>query len=86
MIGPVRIDPNIRNVRETPKSPGMKYQHYAPNADMYLVDGSPSFLQQTVDAYRKPGEKGRRLVDRVHSGHYEADFVMSAGSQEVWQL
>lgn len=82
VIGPVRIDPNIRNVREAPKSPGMKYQHYAPNADMYLVDGSPSFLQQTVDAYRKQGKRVGVLTTEEHSGHYEADFVISAGSRE----
>lgn len=35
-IGFVKID---RNLSKKPKSPGMKYKHYAPNADMVIVNG-----------------------------------------------
>ena len=41
---------------ETPLSPGMKYRHYAPNGDMYLVEGAADkmlgFIGQRVKAER----------------------------------
>lgn len=38
VIGPV-IEPNVseHKLESTPKSPGMKYTHYAPNAPVYLI-------------------------------------------------
>ncbi|OPJ55274.1 L-threonylcarbamoyladenylate synthase [Alkalithermobacter paradoxus] len=40
----VEIDPSIleKNDNIIPKSPGMKYTHYSPNADVYIVRGKES--------------------------------------------
>ena len=41
-VGEVRIDPAILGPVSPglkPKAPGMKYRHYAPNADLTLVEG-----------------------------------------------
>ena len=35
----VRIDPQIHHIVESPRSPGMKYAHYAPQAKMLMVRG-----------------------------------------------
>jgi L-threonylcarbamoyladenylate synthase len=42
---------------ERPLSPGMKYRHYAPKADMYLLDGDKSSLTSYVKAHTKHGER-----------------------------
>ena len=43
IIGPVAIDPTLiepdPNLR--PKAPGMKYTHYAPKGELYIVEKSP---------------------------------------------
>jgi len=44
VIGPVRLAPSILNPlgeREVAASPGMKYKHYAPDADVHVVEGEP---------------------------------------------
>jgi len=38
-LGEVEVDPALSGQHSVPKSPGMKYTHYAPNAPMYLLEG-----------------------------------------------
>jgi L-threonylcarbamoyladenylate synthase len=39
ITGEVAIDPGILGEGAAPKSPGMKYRHYAPEGEMWLVEG-----------------------------------------------
>ncbi len=39
VIGPIKIDEAIHRSVEKPKSPGMKYTHYAPNAPLTIYRG-----------------------------------------------
>lgn len=57
-VGEVGIDPAIlgpvsADVR--PKAPGMKYRHYAPKADLTLVEGETEAVVETIN--RLAGEK-----------------------------
>lgn len=38
VIGPIETNHHQVGKNETPKAPGMKYKHYAPNAQVYIVD------------------------------------------------
>ncbi|MEH6956774.1 L-threonylcarbamoyladenylate synthase, partial [Neobacillus drentensis] len=40
VIGEVRVDAALTDEAARPKAPGMKYQHYAPNAPLYMVSGT----------------------------------------------
>lgn len=44
----VLFDPALHKKEEAPKSPGMKYTHYAPNAPVYIVEGSAAFFNKTL--------------------------------------
>ena len=60
VLGEVRMDPGLLSVRPDenqtrPKAPGMKYRHYAPKGDLFIVEGGP---QQVC----------REIRNRVH-GH-----------------
>jgi L-threonylcarbamoyladenylate synthase len=50
VLGHVEVDPAVLSELkegERPASPGMKYKHYSPKAEVYIVNGSlPSFLYQ----------------------------------------
>lgn len=51
VLGEVDVDPTVRkkpspNLR--PKAPGMKYRHYAPKADMYVINGSPERAAEKI--------------------------------------
>ena len=64
-LGHVEIDPAILGPMRTdikPKAPGMKYRHYAPKADMILVEGT----MENVVAYinreaKKAVEAGKKV-------------------------
>lgn len=40
VLGEVKLDPHLDNKEITPKAPGMKYTHYAPEAPVIIVDGN----------------------------------------------
>ncbi len=41
---------NNQSVHIKPKSPGTKYRHYAPDAELVLVEGEPPAIKETIDA------------------------------------
>lgn len=50
VIGPVRTDPGLIAADSTvrPKAPGMKYRHYAPKAEMIVVEGEEKAVQEKI--------------------------------------
>lgn len=65
LLGDVRIDPAIVGPMKPdmrPKAPGMKYRHYAPKADMTLVELSDETKQALED---KNGSFYRSVMHRI---------------------
>ncbi|WP_409299409.1 L-threonylcarbamoyladenylate synthase [Peribacillus sp. SCS-26] len=81
VIGTVRSDASLIDPNEAPKSPGMKYKHYAPQAELTLVNGSPEFLQSLIDERRAEGFKVGVLTTEENADFYRADEVLTAGSR-----
>ncbi|MBH0162054.1 L-threonylcarbamoyladenylate synthase [Fictibacillus sp. 26RED30] len=79
--GRVVVDPGLENEKHVPKSPGMKYTHYAPDAPFVLVDGSQEFLQKLVDKEREAGKRIGILTTEERAGVYKADCVIPAGNR-----
>ncbi|MFC0236822.1 L-threonylcarbamoyladenylate synthase [Fictibacillus phosphorivorans] len=79
--GRVVVDPGLENEKHAPKSPGMKYTHYAPDAPFVLVDGSQEFLQKLVDKEREAGKRIGILTTEERAGVYKADCVIPAGNR-----
>lgn len=78
VIGPVTLDPALSMKDVTPKAPGMKYTHYAPEATLSVVEGDLSFLQQLIDDARQTGHKtGVLLFD---GEDVDADVRCSLGN------
>lgn len=84
-LGEVKVDPGIQDQKQIPRSPGMKYRHYAPQGEMWLIKGDleqvVSYIQKKV---REAGEKGKRvgvLTTRENKDKYRADCVIAAGSR-----
>ncbi len=84
-IGPVRIDPGI--LREDsdirPKAPGMKYRHYAPNAELVIVDGEASAVIQKINTLAEQltaqGKRVGVLGTDETSGAYRGTVFRSIG-------
>jgi L-threonylcarbamoyladenylate synthase len=81
VLGGVEVEHAGGAHESAPRSPGMKYRHYAPSATLTLVDGSRAFLQQVVDNERNKGKKVGILTTDEHLKDYCADEVLSCGSR-----
>jgi L-threonylcarbamoyladenylate synthase len=81
VIGEVKLDQALIEDGHTPKSPGMKYTHYAPNAPVIVVKGQLSFLQELVDYYQNEGKKVGVLTTEENSLLLRANKVISCGSR-----
>jgi L-threonylcarbamoyladenylate synthase len=70
---------------EKVRSPGMKHKHYAPNAEMVLVEGEASAIigkvKELAKFYERKGKKVGVLATDETVGYYEADVVKSLGSR-----
>lgn len=58
VIGPVQVDPALLSNVTAPRSPGMKYRHYAPEAPIYLVGG-----ETIEEMYERLLTEAQNLID-----------------------
>ncbi|WP_430339864.1 L-threonylcarbamoyladenylate synthase [Rossellomorea vietnamensis] len=79
VVGKVEVDPSLKEGKGAPKSPGMKYTHYAPDAPVYLVDGSKEDVQRLVDEKKGEGLKVGVLTTEERMDWYQADIIFSVG-------
>jgi L-threonylcarbamoyladenylate synthase len=82
VVGKVEVDPSLKEGKGAPKSPGMKYTHYAPDAPVYLVDGTKEDVQRLVDEKKKEGLKVGVLTTEEQMDWYQADLILSAGRRD----
>jgi L-threonylcarbamoyladenylate synthase len=71
-------------ITEVPRSPGMKYTHYAPKGEMTVIKGSSQdkvseWIQREIDAAAKRGERTGVLTYKEHAERYHADVVIPCG-------
>jgi L-threonylcarbamoyladenylate synthase len=70
---------------EKVRSPGMKHKHYAPNADVIVVEGEVSAViekvEELVEFYKQKGVKVGVLATDETADYYTADVVKSLGSR-----
>lgn len=69
-----------------PKAPGMKYKHYAPKADLVLVDGSRDAvvnkINELVKEKQAQGYKVGVIATDETMDSYEADRIISIGARD----
>ncbi len=88
VIGDVEDDPALTAADDSvsPKAPGMKYRHYAPKAELVLVDGEQNNVIDRINALaaedRKNGSRAGVLCAVETAPHYEADLVLPIGSRD----
>lgn len=75
-------DRSITNKEETPKSPGQKYRHYAPNAEMILYTGD---VEKIVEEIRRTSKKlindgkivGIMATEETKDNYIEGNILVS---------
>lgn len=78
VIGPV-LEPSFeqQKIESTPKAPGMKYTHYAPDAPVYLIDANEEAIETAV-AQLKPEHKVALLAPESFR-NLNVDYYFSFG-------
>lgn len=87
-LGRVDVDPAIRGVSVpagvVPKAPGMKYKHYAPDADLSIVEGEPEAviakINELTEEAMKKGEKVGIMATEETASRYPQGIVKVVGS------
>lgn len=85
VIPDIRMDPGLAIAPDAiPKAPGMKYRHYAPQAQMYMADGEPEEQERQIcqALSRAAGQKRGVLTVDEHQADYDAEVVLSLGSRK----
>lgn len=89
VVGKVTIDPALtefNHMNLTPKAPGMKYSHYSPNAQVYIVEGLAADVTRTIEEltardHRKGKKVGIMATDQTISSYTQGDMMISLGSR-----
>ena len=89
VAGRVETDPSIEGVMSEdahPKAPGMKYKHYAPGGELYIVRGKADNVIRTVNRLTeenaRKGLKTGVMAAKENAEAYRADFILTLGSGE----
>lgn len=87
VIGEVKMDPGIiaSDSTKKPKAPGMKYKHYAPKADLVLVDGEEKKVVAKINALTKEAMAAGKKVGIIGTDEtidcYNQGEVVSIGTR-----
>jgi len=89
VLGTIRLHPSVRAIREMEigraRSPGMKYRHYAPEAELILVEGEVEGIlgkvREIASKYLKEGKSVGILTVDENRFAYDQAIVKSMGSR-----
>ncbi len=86
VVGCVDIDTHLKDAKVVPKSPGMKYKHYAPKGELSLLEGEEtavvSWLQTKVSEDMKEGIKSGIMVYAHMVEQFQSGYVVNIGRKE----
>ena len=72
--------PSRKHTKNTPKSPGMKYRHYAPKAEVILVEGKKNSVEDKINELIEKYENKKCAVISVRKGtDYNSDLIKFIG-------
>ena len=85
-IGEVTVDKAVIKPNQRPKAPGMKYRHYAPKADLSIVEGEMSKVISKINELAaeqvKAGHKVGIIGTEESVANYICGDVKSIGTRE----
>jgi L-threonylcarbamoyladenylate synthase len=89
VLGDVKLHPFVQAEQELPlqqtRSPGMRHKHYAPRAEVILVEGSVQAVigkvKELAEAYKRKGAKVGILATDETQTAYNVAVIKSLGSR-----
>ena len=86
VIPNIEIDKHILKsvaANEHPKCPGMKYKHYAPDAEVFVVEGEKSAVSDKIKELLAENKDKKTGVLTLGNSEYNADVVIDAGRDNI---
>jgi len=86
VVGEVQVDKGLSvDAKTPPKAPGMKYRHYAPRADLIIVEGPSQAVIEKINALTKENEEKGITTGIIGTAEtvsrYPAGIVKSIGTR-----
>ena len=88
-VGEVKLDPALMtgvSADVKPKAPGMKYRHYAPKAELIIVEGRQDCVSDKLHTLaREHMEEGKKvgiMVSKEIASGFDGAEVISLGSRD----
>jgi L-threonylcarbamoyladenylate synthase len=89
VLGDLKLHPFVQAEKELPlgqiRSPGMKHKHYAPKAEVILVEGNLDAvvdkIKELIELNKTKGLKVGILATDQTQSNYNADVIQSLGSR-----
>ena len=89
-VGNILVDANMQELNgdSPPRSPGMKYTHYAPSGKVFLVEGEPvkaaAWICRECISNREKGRRTAVLCSR-ETAHYYNGVLALTGLWKFWE-
>lgn len=85
VLGPIAADSVLEVQKDQkPRSPGMKYRHYSPKAEMVIIRGETEKVADKINDLttekQQAGFKVGILTSAENLGRYHGDTILAAGS------
>ncbi len=85
VVKKVTVDPALTHSKKKPRSPGMKYRHYAPRGELWLVHGDEKKMVRTIKQLAAQslaqGKKVGILTTKEHAKQFQATLIQICGSK-----
>lgn len=87
ILGSIQLDPGLlhETAHVRPKAPGMRYKHYAPKADLSIVEGPSECVVQMIcrltDQKMKDGKRVGIICTDETKAFYQKGIVLSIGTR-----
>lgn len=86
VVGQVQIDKGLQaDAKTPPKAPGMKYRHYAPKAELIIVEGARDQVIQRINALAAENEKQGIATGIIGTeetcSRYQSGIIKSMGTR-----
>ncbi len=88
ILGKIEIDTSIAGVMDEkahPKAPGMKYKHYSPKGELYIIEGPEAAvtakINEFVKKHKEKNEKVAVIASEETKDSYKCDIIKDVGSR-----
>ncbi|WP_173918568.1 L-threonylcarbamoyladenylate synthase [Halobacillus sp. Marseille-Q1614] len=82
LVPGIIVDPALAEQDKQPKSPGMKYTHYAPESPLWLIDGDERFFKEQLQQLKDDGDRVGVIASSELAEQLDHEPVIVCGSRE----